>query len=99
MNPLILTSLPPVLPGSSSASAGSATGSGTFGHLLAQAITSLTDSQSQANTAIQQAMDGQGTVTGAMVAMVEAQSSLDVAVAFRNNAVQAYQTVMNMPLS
>lgn len=73
-------------------------GTQTFGALLGHAVQSLESTQQQANNTIQQAMTGGASVTSAMVAMVQAQSSLDVATAVRNNAMQAYQTIMNMPI-
>lgn len=88
MSPISLTPL--------ANSAGS--GSSSFGSLLAGAVNHLTTSQTAANQAMQTALTGGGSVTGAMVAMVGAQSSLDVATAFRNQALQAYQTIINMPL-
>ncbi|MCY0881055.1 MAG: flagellar hook-basal body complex protein FliE [Firmicutes bacterium] len=69
-----------------------------FGQLFAHAMSTLQGSQTQANQAIQQAMTGQGSVTSAMVSMVQAESTLDAAVAVRNGVVQAYQNIMNMQL-
>ncbi len=75
-----------------------ASGTG-FAGLLQNALTGLAQSQAHANQAIAAAMTGHTSVTAAMVAVTEAQASLDVATAVRNNVVQAYQTIMNMPLS
>jgi flagellar hook-basal body complex protein FliE len=74
-------------------------GSTTFGGLLAQAVTQIEGSQQQATQAIVSAMTGGGSITQAMTALQVAQLSLDVGIAARNGVAQAYQTIMNMPLS
>jgi flagellar hook-basal body complex protein FliE len=66
---------------------------------VGQAIQGLQQGQSNADTTIQQAMVGNVSVTQAMVAMTQAQSQLDIATAIQNQAVSAYQSIMNMPLS
>ncbi len=76
----------------------SAAGGG-FGTLLQNAVAQLSSSQSSATQAIAQAMTGQGSVTQMMVALSEAEMTLNVGVGIRNGVVQAYQTIMNMPLS
>ncbi|CAB1128008.1 Flagellar hook-basal body complex protein FliE [Candidatus Hydrogenisulfobacillus filiaventi] len=81
----------------SPAAGGGGAGSG-FARLLERALAGLESSQTQANQALAAALSGQGSVTGAMVALVMAQSTLDVGVAVRNGVVQAYQEIMNMPL-
>lgn len=72
---------------------------GSFAAVLQHALTGVSQSQAHANQAIAAAMTGKTSVTAAMVAVTEAQASLDVTTAVRNNVVQAYQTIMNMPLS
>ncbi len=89
-------SISPVQLGGSSAP--SVAGGG-FGALLQNAVQQLAQSQSAANQAVAQAMTGQGSVTQVMVALTEAQMSLNVGVGIRNGVVQAYQSIMNMPLS
>lgn len=76
----------------------SAAGGG-FGTLLANAVQQLSQSQAAANQAIAQAMTGQGSVTQVMVALSQAEMTLNVGVGIRNGVVQAYQSIMNMPLS
>ncbi|PSR23339.1 MAG: flagellar hook-basal body complex protein FliE [Sulfobacillus acidophilus] len=97
MSTLPITLLPPVtLSGSEAQQQGL---SSNFGALLGQAITGLTQGQANADQTIQQALVGNVSVTQAMIAMTQAQSQLDVATAIQNQAVSAYQTIMNMPLS
>lgn len=72
--------------------------SGNFSALLGQAVQGLQEGQVTADQTIQQAMVGHVSVTQAMVAMTAAQSQLDVATAVQNQAVSAYQSIMNMPL-
>lgn len=69
-----------------------------FAHLVRGAVGTLETAQATANQAIQAASVGKGSVTTAMVAMTHAQMTLDVAVSVEGGAVQAYQTIMNMPL-
>ena len=97
MSTLPITLLPPVtLSGGASQSASLPSN---FGAMVGQAITGLQAGQANANQTIQEAMAGQVSVTQAMVAMTMAQSQLDVATAVQNQAISAYQSVMNMPLS
>lgn len=97
MSTLPLSLLPAVkLGGGPSASATSVPGN--FGAMLGQALNGLQQGQSSANQTIQQAMVGNVSVTQAMVAMTQAQSALDVATSVQNQAVSAYQSIINMPL-
>ncbi len=97
MNPIGLTLNNPIQVGaSSSGSLASKSSGSSFGSLLQGAVHSLESSQAQANQQITGAMTGQVSVTQAMVAVSEAQSTLDVATSVRNNVVQAYQSIMNM---
>lgn len=98
MMPLPITLIPPVTL-SGGASGAQASLPSNFGSLLGQAITGLEQGQTSANQTIQQAMVGNVSVTQAMVAMTQAQSQLDIATAVQNQAVSAYQSIMNMPLS
>lgn len=97
MSTLPITLLPPVTLDGSGTQQQSL--SSNFGTLLGQAITGLGQGQASADQTIQQALTGNVSVTQAMVAMTQAQSQLDVATAIQNQAVSAYQTIMNMPLS
>lgn len=81
----------------SGATSPSASGGG-FATLLGNAVQQIAQSQATANQDIAQAMTGQASITQVMVALSQAQMSLDVGVAIRNGAVQAYQTIMNMPV-
>lgn len=92
-----ITLLPPVTLGGGQAQKTSL--SSNFGSLLGQAVHGLEKSQTSANQTIQQAMTGNVSVTQAMVAMTQAQSALDVATSVQNQAISAYQNIINMPLS
>ncbi|NMP23546.1 flagellar hook-basal body complex protein FliE [Sulfobacillus harzensis] len=94
---LPLTLLPPITLGGSQPVKASLASN--FGTLLGQAVQGLEQGQSSANQTIQQAMAGNVSVTQAMVAMTEAQSALDVATSVQNQAISAYQSIINMPLS
>lgn len=90
-----------ISPVSLSSGVGGATGKPApgFGNILADAITKINQTQAQANQAVASAMGGHGSVTQVMVAMTQAQMTLDIGIATRNGVAQAYQTIMNMPLS
>jgi flagellar hook-basal body complex protein FliE len=96
MSTLPISLLPPIT--MSGGTTQSASLPGNFGALVGQAITSLQTGQANANQTIQEAMAGHVSVTQAMVAMTMAQSQLDVAVSVQNQAISAYQSIMNMPL-
>lgn len=97
MSTIPITLLPPVTLGGNQTQQSSLPSS--FGAMLGQAIQGLQQGQDTANQTIQQAMVGNVSVTQAMVAMTTAQSQLDIATAIQNQAVSAYQSIMNMPLS
>jgi len=69
-----------------------------FANLVSSAVGQLQTSQASAQSAISQAMVGTGSVTSAMVAMTQAQMTLDVATSVTTGAENAYQTIMNMQL-
>ncbi|MCL5116101.1 MAG: flagellar hook-basal body complex protein FliE [Firmicutes bacterium] len=97
MSTIPITLLPPVTLGGNQTQQSSLPSS--FGAMLGQAIQGLQQGQDTANQTIQQAMVGNVSVTQAMVAMTTAQSQLDIATSIQNQAVSAYQSIMNMPLS
>ncbi|MBX5467146.1 MAG: flagellar hook-basal body complex protein FliE [Firmicutes bacterium] len=97
---LTLQFLPPVtLPPAPASTGGGGGHSASFGALLGQAVGRLESSQAAADQAILSALSGNTSLTTVMVAMAEAQLTLDTAVAVQNQALSSYQTIMNMPLS
>jgi flagellar hook-basal body complex protein FliE len=73
--------------------------SGGFGSVLSQALSSVQGAQSNADQlAVGAATGNLNDVTNYMVAAEQANVSTQLTVAVRNNAVQAFQQIMAMPL-
>jgi flagellar hook-basal body complex protein FliE len=85
---------------SAAATSGSGGGSGgdgaSFGRVLADALDGLNRLQLQADAAEQALAAGQGDVTSVVIAAEKAGLALQLAVALRNKAIEAYQQVMQM---
>lgn len=88
----------PVAPSLSAApAAGGAAAGGTFAAALGQALSGLSSLQGQADAAAQQLAGGQaGDVASAVVAASKANLALSLAVQVRNDALSAYQQIMQM---
>jgi flagellar hook-basal body complex protein FliE len=84
------------LPGASSP--GAAADGGDFGSSLAKLLESVESSASNANTAIAAMTDGTGDVHTAMLALQQAEVSMQLTVQVRNKLVQAYQDLMRTPI-
>jgi flagellar hook-basal body complex protein FliE len=68
-----------------------------FGDLLTDAVGQVNELESQAHQAVTGLMTGTGVdVHQAMIATQKASASFELALAVRNKAVAAYQTVMGM---
>jgi len=68
-----------------------------FGSLLTDAVGQIDTLESQARTAVDGLMTGTGVdVHQAMIATQKASMTFELALAVRNKAVQAYQSVMGM---
>ena len=77
-----------------------ATGSGAasgFGTALNNLLTSVDSTNNTANQAVANMLDGHGDVHDAMIALQNADMTLQLTVQIRNKIVQAYQDVMRMP--
>lgn len=70
----------------------------TFGGLLRQAIDNVEAKTETANVAVAGMVNNTVDVHQAMLALHEAEESLELTVAIRNKFIQAYQDVMRMPL-
>ena len=81
--------------GESAAKAGSSVD---FSAALKDVLGSLESSNTEANKAIGNMLDGTGDVHEAMIAMQRADQMLQLTVQVRNKIVQAYQDVMRMPV-
>jgi flagellar hook-basal body complex protein FliE len=68
-----------------------------FGDLISDAVGQINQLEQQANTAVSGLMTGTGVdVHQAMIATEKANMAFELALAVRNKAVQAYQSVMGM---
>lgn len=69
-----------------------------FAEMLGKLIDNVESTNQEANTAVSRMLNGTGDVHEAMIALHEAEESLEITVAVRNKMVQAYQDIMRMPL-
>lgn len=89
---------PPTAPGTGSGPQPAQAGGG-FGNVLSQALSGLNGLEQSANAATQAMANGQSAdVATAMVAVEKANLGLQLAVEARNQALNAYQQMMQMPL-
>lgn len=92
---------PPTAPGTGTGTVGAqgAQAAGGFGNVLSQALSGLNGLEQNANAATQAMANGQSAdVATAMVAIEKANLGLQLAVEARNQALNAYQQMMQMPL-
>ena len=78
--------------------AGDGDAAASFSSALQGALGSVDSSAAQANTAINNMIEGTGDVHDAMIAMQNAQTTLELTIQVRNKLVQAYQDIMRMPI-
>ncbi len=78
--------------------AGTAAESGSFGDSLNKLTNAVDASTTKANTAVANMLDGTGDVHEAMIALQQAETTLELTVQMRNKVVQAYQDIMRMPV-
>jgi flagellar hook-basal body complex protein FliE len=81
----------------SSAASGSSAAGSPFADLMTYAVGQVDQLEQQANTEVTGLMTGNGVdVHQAMIATEKASMAFELALAVRNKAVQAYQSVMSM---
>jgi flagellar hook-basal body complex protein FliE len=96
-----ITAVLPALAGSgtllSTASLGGAAGAAPFSDLLTDAVAQVNQLEEQAHAAVTGLMTGSGVdVHQAMIAAEKESMAFELALAVRNKAVQAYQSVIGM---
>lgn len=69
-----------------------------FGAVMSRAIGAAVATGQSADAAATTALTGGGSVTDVVAAVAQANLTLQTAVAVRDRVVQAYQTIMNMPI-
>lgn len=74
------------------------TGGASFGEVLGKALETVNETNRDANSAVIGMLNGSVDVHEAMLALHEAEESLQLTIAVRNKFVQAYQDIMRMPL-
>jgi flagellar hook-basal body complex protein FliE len=86
-------------PGDTVGAAGAATGQQGFGSALTRALDGLQATQTKAdNLAVQAATGDLTNVHDYMIAATEASLATELTVAVRNKAVEAFTSIMNMPV-
>ncbi len=73
-------------------------GSESFGTALTNALGSAVQTGQQADAQAAQGLNGQGDLTQIVTSVTQAQLALQTTVALRDRMVQAYQSIMNMPI-
>jgi flagellar hook-basal body complex protein FliE len=97
MSVSLITGTPlPVAPIAPPASSG-ATGR-SFGDSLQGLLSSVDSTAGEANTAVSDMVTGSGDVHHAMIALQQAEMTLQLTVQIRNKLMQAYQDVMRMSI-
>jgi flagellar hook-basal body complex protein FliE len=88
--------VPAVVPGAAAAKGGAPGAS--FGDSLQGLLSSVDSTAGAANTAVAEMVAGTGDVHHAMIAMQQAEMTLQLTVQIRNKLMQAYQDVMRMSI-
>ena len=83
---------------SAGAKAASAGGGAGFGDALNKLIDGVEETTKQANGAVSNMLDKTGDVHDAMIALHQAEVTLQLTVQIRNKLVNAYQDIMRMPI-
>jgi flagellar hook-basal body complex protein FliE len=92
-----LPPLAPLAPSVSAAPAAAGGGGGSFAAALGQALSGLSSLQSQADASAQMLAGGQeNDVATAVIAAEKANLALSLAVQVRNDAISAYQQIMQL---
>ena len=78
--------------------AGGAAGAEGFGAALDRAVVGVVQDGQHADAASMQAVAGGGNITDVVTAVSKAELALQTTVAIRDRVVQAYQSIMNMPI-
>jgi flagellar hook-basal body complex protein FliE len=76
----------------------SAQGNEGFGTALSNALNSAMETGQQADAQAAEGLGGQGDLTQIVTSVTQAQLALQTTVALRDRMVQAYQSIMNMPI-
>lgn len=84
-----------VATGGGAPTGGTATG---FGTALSQAIGGMVHQGAATEIAARQGLTGQGDMTQVVTSVAQAQLALQTSVAIRDRLVQAYQSIINMPI-
>ena|ERR1044071_9247309 len=71
---------------------------GSFAESLGKLVDSVEQTQTNANGAVVNMLDGSGEVHDAMIALQSAELTLQFTLALRNKLVQAYNDIMRMPV-
>jgi flagellar hook-basal body complex protein FliE len=96
--PAIGASIPGLAPARAGAAPAAAASGGGFGESLNKLTGAVEATASAANTAVANMLDGTGDVHEAMIALQQAETTLQLTVQMRNKFVQAYQDIMRMPV-
>lgn len=80
------------------AASGAGTAGSGFASFVTHAIGTTIDQSASAEMAARNGLQGQGDLTGIVTSVAQAQLALQTTVAIRDRLIQAYQSIMNMPI-
>jgi flagellar hook-basal body complex protein FliE len=84
--------------GAASAAVPAASGAGDFSNFLTTALKDSIGTMKQGETMATRQVAGQANIVDVVNAVNQAEITLDTVVAVRDKVVQAYQSIMNMPI-
>jgi flagellar hook-basal body complex protein FliE len=84
--------------GASAAGAGVGAGTGDFSNLLSDVLKNSIGNLKGGEAAAAHQVTGQANIVDVVTAVNQAELTLDTVVAVRDKVVQAYQSIMNMPI-
>jgi flagellar hook-basal body complex protein FliE len=69
-----------------------------FGQMVSHAMNDVVSSSRQAEKAMSAHVQGKGELVDVVTSIASAQASLETMMAVRDQVIQAYQSIMNMPI-
>jgi flagellar hook-basal body complex protein FliE len=84
--------------GQAAGGAGNAAGGSSFGAMLKDALNSIAESGHKSDSQAQAMVAGKADMVDVVTAVSETEVAVETMVAVRNKVIEAYQTIMSMPI-
>jgi flagellar hook-basal body complex protein FliE len=84
--------------GQAAGAAGNAAGGSSFGAMLKDALNSIAESGHKSDSQTQAMVAGKADMVDVVTAVSETEVAVETMVAVRNKVIDAYQTIMSMPI-